>query len=207
MRSRSAAVIVAAIDRADAAACRWARRLLSQGISDELASAMKTLPASSSLRPRGYRAALVLAAFLSVAAQAQPAAPPASTAASLGKTSGYADTRAIYGTSGRSAAFGPVTDASEVDTATLRARQSALDADNALSRVRLVELPPDYRPGQYTRPRIAVGLRSDPMRRFANAMGLSAQSCLAPMVRARASLSAKGDAGARVMLYARCALN
>lgn len=73
-------------------------------------------------------------------------------------------------------------------------------------RARLVEMPADAIPGQYSRPKYALGFRSQGMKKFANSIGLDAHTCLAPLVRARISLSQDGDAGGRLMVFARCSL-
>lgn len=74
------------------------------------------------------------------------------------------------------------------------------------SRARLVEMPADVIPGRYTRPKYALGFRSHGMKKFANSLGLDAHTCLAPLVRARINFSQDGDAGGRLMLFARCSL-
>ncbi len=73
-------------------------------------------------------------------------------------------------------------------------------------RARLVEMPADVIPGQYARPKYALGFRSHGMKKFAHSIGLDAHTCLAPLVRARVNFSQDGDAGGRLMLFARCSL-
>jgi hypothetical protein len=58
--------------------------------------------------------------------------------------------------------------------------------------------------GTYTRPRIVFGLPSHTMRNWMNDNGIAADRCYLPMVRARARLSAEGEASGSLMLYARC---
>mgnify|MGYP001494666239 CR=1 FL=1 len=84
-----------------------------------------------------------------------------------------------------------------------RQRFSLADT-SSLSRASLVEMPADVIPGRYTRPKFALGFRSNTMTNFAKDMGLDAQTCLLPLVRARLSLSRDGDAGGRLMVFARC---
>lgn len=77
---------------------------------------------------------------------------------------------------------------------------------NGSPRARLVEMPADVIPGQYSRPKYALGFRSQGMKKFANSIGLDAHTCLAPLVRARVNFSQDGDAGGRLMVFARCSL-
>lgn len=72
------------------------------------------------------------------------------------------------------------------------------------SRVRLLELPSEHRPGQYSRPRFALGFRSDAMKSWLNERGFAASVCMAPVVRMRSKLSKEGDWSGSVMLQARC---
>ncbi len=72
------------------------------------------------------------------------------------------------------------------------------------SRVRLLELPSEHRPGQYSRPRFALGLRSDAMKSWLNERGFAASVCMAPVVRMRSKMSKEGDWSGSVMLQARC---
>jgi hypothetical protein len=58
--------------------------------------------------------------------------------------------------------------------------------------------------GTYTRPRVVFGLPSHTMRNWMNDNGIAADRCYLPMVRARARLSAEGEASGSLMLYARC---
>lgn len=74
-------------------------------------------------------------------------------------------------------------------------------------RARLVEMPADVIPGQYSRPKYALGFRSHGMKRFAHGIGLDAHTCLAPLVRARVNFSQDGGAGGRLMVFARCSLH
>jgi hypothetical protein len=72
------------------------------------------------------------------------------------------------------------------------------------ARTTLLEMPADVVPGRYTRPKYALGFRSDTMKSFARDMGLDADTCLAPLVRARVSLSQDSGTGGRLMVFARC---
>jgi hypothetical protein len=74
-------------------------------------------------------------------------------------------------------------------------------------RASLVEMPAEVIPGRYTRPKYALGFRSNGMKKFAQSIGLDAHTCLAPLVRARINFSRDGDAGGRLMLFARCSLH
>jgi hypothetical protein len=74
-------------------------------------------------------------------------------------------------------------------------------------RASLVEMPAEVIPGRYTRPKYALGFRSNGMKKFAQSIGLDAHTCLAPLVRARVNFSQDGDAGGRLMLFARCSLH
>lgn len=58
--------------------------------------------------------------------------------------------------------------------------------------------------GRYTRPKVIIGLPSESMKSWMNSAGFSAEQCLLPMVRARARLSADGEASGAMWLYARC---
>jgi hypothetical protein len=75
------------------------------------------------------------------------------------------------------------------------------------ARTTLLEMPADVVPGRYTRPKYALGFRSDTMKGFARDMGLDADTCLAPLVRARVSLSQDSVTGGRLMVFARCTFN
>jgi hypothetical protein len=70
----------------------------------------------------------------------------------------------------------------------------------------LIELPRNDAPGTYSRPRYALGFRSEPMKSFLNEFGVDATTCLAPLVRARSKLSSSGQVGGTVWLSARCDL-
>lgn len=87
-----------------------------------------------------------------------------------------------------------------------RPRSVFTSARSSLASARLVEMPAESIPGRYTRPKYALGFRSEKMRNWANSMGFDASDCLAPLVRARLTLSPDGDAGARLMVFARCSL-
>lgn len=75
---------------------------------------------------------------------------------------------------------------------------------SALSSARLVEMPAEIIPGQYARPKYALGFRSAAMKSLAKDLGLDAHTCLLPLVRARTTLSQDGAVGGRVMIFARC---
>jgi hypothetical protein len=87
-----------------------------------------------------------------------------------------------------------------------RPRSVFSSARSSLASARLVEMPTESIPGRYSRPKYALGFRSEKMRNWANSMGFDASDCLAPLVRARLTLSQQGDAGARLMVFARCSL-
>jgi hypothetical protein len=80
----------------------------------------------------------------------------------------------------------------------------SLPSSSALSRASLVEMPADVVPGRYTRPKYALGFRSNSMKSLAKDMGIDADTCLLPLVRARVSLSQDQGVGGRVMVFARC---
>jgi hypothetical protein len=94
--------------------------------------------------------------------------------------------------------------ASTAHTGTVR---PLLRDNSAWSRAALVEMPADQIPGRYTRPKYALGFRSSAMKNLAKGMGLDADTCLAPLIRARLSVSPDGDAGGRVMVFARCSFH
>jgi hypothetical protein len=58
--------------------------------------------------------------------------------------------------------------------------------------------------GTYTRPKVMIGVPSESMKSWMNSAGLNAEQCLLPMVRARARVSAEGEASGVMWLYARC---
>ncbi len=70
----------------------------------------------------------------------------------------------------------------------------------------LYELKPlDAVPGQYTRPRYALGMRSGVMRDALSMTGLEPDTCIAPMVRMRARPTAlTGNTGISMTVLARC---
>ena len=70
----------------------------------------------------------------------------------------------------------------------------------------LYELKPlDAVPGQYTRPRYALGMRSGMMRDALSLTGLEPDTCIAPMVRMRARPTAlTGNVGVSMTVLARC---
>jgi hypothetical protein len=93
------------------------------------------------------------------------------------------------------------------DAAAVSPPRSLFGVGSALSRASLVQMPSEnVVPGRYTRPRYALGFRSNAMKNLAQGMGLDAEHCLAPLVRARVTLSQNGDTGGRLMIFARCTL-
>lgn len=66
-----------------------------------------------------------------------------------------------------------------------------------------VETPMSDGTGQYSKPKVRVGLPSETMRNFLNSAGLPAEKCQLPMLRAKTKL-AQGDASGTVYLFARC---
>lgn len=92
--------------------------------------------------------------------------------------------------------------------ATARSSGRSLLGDSAsLTRATLVEMPADQIPGQFTRPKYALGFRSEGMKQFAKGMGLDADTCLAPLIRGRVSFTPSGDGSARLMVFARCSFH
>ena len=91
--------------------------------------------------------------------------------------------------------------------ATTQARPSPApygSGGSSLSRASLIQMPAEVIPGRYTRPKYALGFRSSTMKGLAKDMGLDADTCLLPLVRARVSFSQDEGAGGRVMIFARC---
>jgi hypothetical protein len=60
--------------------------------------------------------------------------------------------------------------------------------------------------GQYTRPKLAVGLPSDALKFWLNSTGLATESCMLPMLRARTRLTNDGEVNGTLWLMARCTL-
>jgi hypothetical protein len=83
-------------------------------------------------------------------------------------------------------------------------RQPAPAYGSSTTRAALIEMPADVIPGRYTRPKYALGFHSDAMKGFAKDLGLEADTCLLPLVRARLSLSQEDGTNGRVMVFARC---
>lgn len=71
------------------------------------------------------------------------------------------------------------------------------------SSARLIEMPRDTKPGQYSRPHYALGFRSEAMRGWLKEAGLDADTCIAPVLRLRTKLSDGALSGA-LWVYARC---
>jgi hypothetical protein len=67
-----------------------------------------------------------------------------------------------------------------------------------------VEAPRLTPTGSYTKPRVVIGVPSEPMKEWMNSNGLAVEQCLLPMLRARARLSAEGEASGTMWVYARC---
>jgi hypothetical protein len=68
-----------------------------------------------------------------------------------------------------------------------------------------VEAPRATGTGQYTKPKVVVGLPSDAMRKFMNSAGFATERCMLPTVKARAKVGASGDVdGGTLWLSARC---
>ena len=81
---------------------------------------------------------------------------------------------------------------------------SASDSSWLGSAIR-VEAPLATATGQYTKPKVIVGLPSDSMRSFLNSVGFTAERCMLPTVKARAKVGAGGDVdGGTLWLSARC---
>jgi hypothetical protein len=59
-------------------------------------------------------------------------------------------------------------------------------------------------PGTYSRPRFALGFRSETMRTWLNHAGIDATSCLAPVVRLRSKISSSGEVSGTLWISARC---
>jgi hypothetical protein len=68
-----------------------------------------------------------------------------------------------------------------------------------------VEAPRATATGQYTRPKVIVGLPSDSMRSFMNSVGFTTERCMLPTLKARPTFSAGGDIdGGTFWVSARC---
>lgn len=67
-----------------------------------------------------------------------------------------------------------------------------------------LEAPTSTGTGQYTKPKVRIGLPSDSMRNFLNSAGLPAEKCQLPMLRARTKSNGDGDINGTLWLYARC---
>jgi hypothetical protein len=78
---------------------------------------------------------------------------------------------------------------------------------STFARAALIEMPAEVVPGRYTRPKYALGFRSDTMKGLAKDVGLDAHTCLLPLVRARLSLSQEQGTSGRVMIFARCSFH
>jgi len=95
--------------------------------------------------------------------------------------------------------------AADVLSIDVKQPQPAYGASGA--RATLIEMPADVVPGRFNRPRYAIGFRSEAMKGFAKDMGLDADTCLMPLVRARVSLSQDSGASGRLMVFARCSFH
>lgn len=80
---------------------------------------------------------------------------------------------------------------------------SSVSRSNWLGSAIQIEQPLSDGTGQYTKPKVRVGLPSDTMRSFLNSAGLPAEKCQLPMVKAKTKL-AEGDASGTLWLFARC---
>jgi hypothetical protein len=81
-------------------------------------------------------------------------------------------------------------------------------AQRAPWRAQLLEVPREHvQPGQYSRPRYALGFHSYTMRRWLNDLGFEAQSCLAPVVRLRTRISSDFHISGTLWIQARCAFH
>ena len=68
-----------------------------------------------------------------------------------------------------------------------------------------VEAPRATATGQYTKPKVIVGLPSDSMRNFMNSVGFTTERCMLPTLKARAKVGAGGDVdGGTFWVSARC---
>jgi hypothetical protein len=81
---------------------------------------------------------------------------------------------------------------------------SASDSTWLSSAIRL-EAPRPTATGQYTKPKVVVGLPSDSMRKFMNSVGFTTERCMLPTLKARARAGADGDInGGTFWVSARC---
>jgi hypothetical protein len=150
---------------------------------------------------RGRRVAVrLLAAASALASAGSEAAPPLQL-----------QLEALYPLAQRSARSSPAprnaadTVAAAADTpAPAEARRAEPAYGASAARTTLLEMPADVVPGRYSRPKYALGFRSDTMKGLARDMGLDADTCLAPLVRARVSLSQDSGGSGRLMVFARC---
>jgi len=83
-------------------------------------------------------------------------------------------------------------------------RPEALYGSTASRAVLMEVRETEVAPGQFNRPRYALGFRSDSLKNFAQGMGLDADTCLLPLVRGRLALSRDAGPNGRLMVYARC---
>ena len=67
-----------------------------------------------------------------------------------------------------------------------------------------LEAPTSTGTGNYTKPKVRIGLPNDSMRNFLNSAGLPAEKCQLPMLRARTKSNGDGDINGTLWLYARC---
>jgi hypothetical protein len=187
-----------------------------------------TSPASPPVRPAGRAAPkratglLACAALLALgsgAVQAQDGRRDTGRSDTGRSDTGRSDARALPAPSiyllplrslapqPRPAALGTDSADRTADAAAVSPPRSLFGVGSALSRASLVQMPSEnVIPGRYARPRYALGFRSNAMKNLAQGMGLDAEHCLAPLVRARVTLSQNGDTGGRLMIFARCTL-
>lgn len=72
--------------------------------------------------------------------------------------------------------------------------------------IQLFEAPREFSPGQPVRrtPRLAIAFRSNALRNGLDALGINAETCMAPIIRVRGKLSSGGDINSTVWISARC---
>lgn len=98
----------------------------------------------------------------------------------------------------------PTSESSARVAATWTASEPQLRDYSLLGGAVQLEAPRPRIDGTYSRPRIIIGVPSESMRDWMNAAGVPAEQCLLPMLRARARVSADGEASGAMWLYARC---
>jgi hypothetical protein len=158
----------------------------------------------NSLRQRCRRAAIGLCATIAAVAAAGGASAQTPQPLQLQLDSLYPlSQRGVRLPSAQQSAADAVAAATDTP-APAEARRAEPAYGASAARTTLLEMPADVVPGRYTRPKYALGFRSDTMKGFARDMGLDADTCLAPLVRARVSLSQDSGGSGRLMVFARC---